>query len=105
MLIERIQYRLFFFLGVALLLLSLAGCATTAPVQEMSNARQSIRAATDANAEKYAANLLAEAKQRLRSAIRELDNGEYERARLLAVEAKQLALKARQVATSQNNKE
>ena len=105
MLIERIHHRLFFFLGMALLLLSLNGCATTAPVQEMSNARQSIRAATDANAEKYATNLLAEAKQRLRSAIRELDNGEYERARLLAVEAKQLALKARQVATSQNNKE
>ena len=68
----------------------------------MSNARQSIRAAKDVNAEKLAANILSEAEQRLNSARRELDAGEYEKARILAVEAKHLALKARQLAT--NNK-
>ncbi len=74
----------------------------TAPVQEMSNARQSIKAAKDANAEKLATNVLSEAQQRLRSAMRELDAGEYERARILALEAKHLALKARQL--SENNR-
>ena len=78
----------------------LAGCSITAPVQEMSNARQSIRAAKEVNAEKYAAALLSEAQQRLKSAMHELDAGEYERARELAVEAKQLALKARQLSVS-----
>ena len=69
----------------------------------MSNARQSIKAAKDANAEKLAANVLSEAQQRLRSAMRELDAGEYERARILALEAKHLALKARQL--SENNRQ
>ena len=78
----------------------LSACATIAPVQEMSNARQSIRAAKDANAENLAANVLFEAQQRLRSAMSELDAGEYERARILAIEAKHLALKARQLAVS-----
>ena len=78
----------------------LSACATIAPVQEMSNARQSIRAAKDANAENLAANVLSEAQQRLRSAMSELDAGEYERARILAIEAKHLALKARQLAVS-----
>jgi HEPN domain-containing protein len=68
----------------------------------MSNARQSIKAAKDANAEKLATNVLSEAQQRLRSAMRELDAGEYERARILALEAKHLALKARQL--SENNR-
>lgn len=97
MLLERQHKRLFY---IALLLFSLAACSTIAPVQEMSNARQSIRAAKDANAEKLAANILTEAKQRLQSAMRELDAGEYEKARILALEAKHLALKARQLSTS-----
>ena len=83
----------------------LSACATIAPVQEMSNARQSIKAAKDANAENLAANVLSEAKQRLRSAISELDAGEYERARILAIEAKHLALKARQLAVSNKKNE
>ncbi len=98
---ERIQPRLFLLLKLLLLGVALSACATTtAPVQEMSNARQSIRAATDAEAEKYAADVLVEAKKRLQSAIRELDAGEYERARFLALEAKHLALKAKQLAAN-----
>lgn len=96
----RLQKVIFSVLNVGILALLLSACASSAPVQEMSNARQSLKAATDANAEIYAASLLTEAKQRLESATRELDVGEYERARILALEAKHLALKARQVAVS-----
>ena len=95
---ERLQKRLFT-IAIALFL---AACTTIAPVQEMSNARQSIKAAKDANAENLASNVLSEAQQRLKSAMRELDAGEYDKARILAIEAKHLALKARQL--SSNNK-
>lgn len=94
---ERIHLRHFYFI---LLAFSISACSITAPVQEMSNARQSIRAAKDANAENLAKNVLSEAKQRLYSAMRELDAGEYEKARILALEAKHLALKAKQLAAS-----
>jgi HAMP domain-containing protein len=98
---KRLHKRLFSSINLVLIVLLLGACATiTAPVQEMSNARQSIKAAKDANAEKLATNVLSEAQQRLRSAISELDAGEYERARILAIEAKHLALKARQLAVS-----
>lgn len=96
--IERLQKLILSTINIALLLLFINGCSITPPVQEMSNARQSIKAAKDVNAEKLASNVLSEAKQRLRSAMRELDAGEYERARILALEAKHLALKARQLA-------
>ena len=95
---ERLYKRIFSTINIVLLALFVTACSITAPVQEMSNARQSIRAAQDANAEKLAANVLSEAKQRLRSAMRELDAGEYEKARILALEAKHLAVKARQLA-------
>ena len=105
MLFKSIQKRLLFSVNLVALALSISACAMIAPpVQEMSNARQSIKAAKQANAEKFATNVLAEAKQRLRSAMRELDAGEYERARRLALEAKHLALKARQLSETGNNK-
>ena len=94
---EQVHLRLFYFLFLAFFV---SACSITAPVQEMSNARQSIRAATNANAENLATNVLSEAKQRLHSAMRELDAGEYEKARILALEAKHLALKAKQLAAS-----
>lgn len=97
MLIERLQKRLFYIVNFVILAFVLSACAVNPPVQEMSNARQSIRAAEDANAKKFAANVLSEAQQRLRSAISELEAGEYEKARILALEAKHLALKARQL--------
>lgn len=99
---KRLHKRLFYIVNIVLLSLWVGACAMSAPVQEMSNARQSIKAAQDANAENRAGNVLIEAKQRLRSAMRELDAGEYERARILAIEAKHLALKARQLAVSNN---
>lgn len=100
---ERLHKRLFNFINMALLGVFLSACAVSAPVQEMSNARQSISAAKEASAGNLAGSLLSEARQRLRSATRELDAGEYERARLLALEATHLALKARQLAISKTN--
>lgn len=97
---KRLQKQLFYIVNFILFTIFLSACSTIAPVQEMSNARQSIKAAKDADAENLAANILSEAQQRLRSAIRELDAGEYERARILALEAKHLALKAKQLAAS-----
>lgn len=105
MLFKRIQKRLLFTANLAILVSIISACAITAPVQEMSNARQSIKAAKDANAEKLATNVLSEAQQRLRSAMRELDAGEYERARILALEAKHLALKARQLSENSRRQE
>ncbi|MCW8988744.1 MAG: hypothetical protein OQK75_13850, partial [Gammaproteobacteria bacterium] len=64
----RLHKRLFYITSFVLLAWVLGACAITAPVQEMSNARQSIQAAQDANAEKLAGMVLAEAKQRLKSA-------------------------------------
>lgn len=96
----RLHKRLFYITSFVFLTWALSACAITAPVQEMSNARQSIQAAKDANAEQLAGTILSEAKQRLNSAMRELDAGEYDRARSLALEAKHLALKARQIAVS-----
>ena len=89
--------------GIGLLLASLlvVACALQAPVQEMSNARQTIQAAKAARADELAPALYKEATSRLESATLELEAGEYERARSLALEAKQLALKARQLAVGQ----
>jgi Domain of unknown function (DUF4398) len=98
--IERSHKQLFYIVNLIVFTLFLGACTTIAPVQEMSNARQSISAAKDANAANLATNVLSEAEQRLRSAIRELDAGEYDRARILALEAKHLALKARQLSIS-----
>ena len=100
---DRTQFKNIFLL-IFLYLGLLSGCAISPPVQEMSNARQSIRAAVDANAENLAPELLSEAKQRLHSARSELDAGEYERARVLALEAKHLALKARKTAINKSQK-
>lgn len=97
---KRLHKQLFYSVNIVIFALTLGACTTIAPVQEMSNARQSIKAAEDANAQNLATNILSEAQQRLKSAMRELDDGQYERARVLALEAKHLALKAKQLATS-----
>jgi len=80
----------------SLILLLLTSCATTAPVQEMSNARQTIQAAVDAGAEIHAPAVLAQARHLLEDASRELEAGNYPLARDYAVQAKQLAIHARQ---------
>jgi hypothetical protein len=83
----------------------LAGCAG-APVQEMSNARQAVKAAERAGAATVAPDVMGEARLRLKSAESHLRRGEYrdareeaELARTKAVEARRLAEEAAPKAT------
>jgi len=96
--------RKFGFLSVVFVVF-LAACAVAPPVQEMSNARQSIKAAEAVDAQKYAADLLADAKERLQDASVKLEAGEYEEARQDAMDAKEYAIKAHQKAMSQLKKD
>jgi len=86
----------------SLMLLLITACATTAPVQEMSNARQTIQAAVEAGAEIHAPDELANARELLDDASRELEVGNYPLARDYALQAKQQAMQARQIALLKN---
>jgi phage shock protein A len=76
------------------------GCATTAPVQEMSNARQTIASALEVKAEIYAPRHLETAEKLMEQATDALESGNYTLAREYAVSAQQYAVKARQQAIS-----
>jgi uncharacterized iron-regulated membrane protein len=80
------------FVGIAL-----SGCAG-APVQEMSNARQAVRAAERAGAQQHAPAVLAEAQRLLAQATENLSQGEYRAARDQAEAARAKALEARRLA-------
>ena len=88
-----------------ILLLILTGCATTYPVQEMSNARQTLQAAEAVNAQEHARSQFMEAKRLLDLATSKLEEGDYILAKQYAVEAKQLAIKARMESISQQQSE
>ena len=81
----------------------LSACATTAPVQEMSNARQSIQAAVEIGAEQHAPETLEKARQLLQDASDALDSGNYLLARDYALSAKEFALKAHQTTLSKKS--
>ncbi len=86
-------------LGWMLLLpLLAAGCAVAPPVQEMSDARQAIKAAREADAENYAPDALHAAESQLQHATEQLDAGHYGEARESALTAKQQAVQARDAA-------
>ncbi len=78
-------------------------CASTAPVQEMSNARQTIAAAHEARAKIFAPGQIAEAERLMTRATGALELGDYVSAKELAVAAQQQAIKARQQAISMQN--
>ncbi len=78
---------------IALLLMA-AGCGTSPPVQEMSDARQAIAAAKEAGAEQSAAEEFRAAEAFLDSAQRKLAERAYAQARRDALEAKAKALDA-----------
>ena len=84
-------------LSVALGSFFLTGCAT-APVQEMSDARQAIRAAQDAGAANAAAKPLSEAQQALNRAESLLNKRFFRSARRNAEEAHSKAVEALQQA-------
>jgi len=71
-----------------------AGCQSSPPVQEMSDARQAIAVARDAGAERAAASELQEAEALLDSARRNLNERLYTQARRDALSAKRRALEA-----------
>lgn len=76
----------------------LAACTVLPPVQEMSDARQAIKAAREAQADEYAPQKLRSAEDSMELATRTLEQGEYEAARMAATVAKALAIKARDAA-------
>lgn len=84
------------FAGVALLIASCAG----APVQEMSDTRQTIRAAEHAGAENVAPSQLAEAREGLRRAEDNLRQRDYRAARREAETAHAKAVEALKVASA-----
>jgi Domain of unknown function (DUF4398) len=79
--------------ALALMCVGMAGCAV-APVQEMSNARQAIKAARDAGAERVAPQKLSEAQALLEQAEANLQNRSYRDARRNAVAAHGRAVEA-----------
>lgn len=83
------------FRGLLLTLLcaGLFGCAG-APVQEMSNARQAIKAARDAGADQSAPQKMSEAQSLLEQAETSLQKGDWRDARRNAVEARGRATEA-----------
>ena len=79
-----------------LVALMLSGCATAPPVQEMSDARQAITAAEDANAARLAPVPLSDARRFLAQAETQIRNRSFSLARANAVRAKNRALAALQ---------
>ena len=74
-----------------------AGCAGM-PLQQMSDARQAIRAAERAGAEKHAPGLLGEARALVEGARMSMHEGDYREARDDAEQARAKAMEARRVA-------
>lgn len=73
----------------------LVGCVS-APVQEMSDARQAIRAAREAGATIYSLEKYNEASESLERAESKLEAGSYFEAKRHAVEARKKAIQALQ---------
>jgi hypothetical protein len=81
-------------LGIVFMLVA---CAS-APVQEMSDARQAIQAAHAAGAERAARETLSSARSLLEQAERELESGRFREARRNALGARAQAVLAREQA-------
>jgi hypothetical protein len=79
------------------ILFVLVACAS-APVQEMSDARQAIQAAHAAGAERVARETLLSARFLLEKAEQELESGHYREARRNALGARAQAMLAREQA-------
>lgn len=75
----------------------LLACAT-APMQEMSDARQAVQAAHDAGAGRHAPEVLKQAERQLNQAGEEIQTRQFRRARKDAVAAKSNAIQAQEMA-------
>ena len=79
--------------GVSIALAALISCATLPPLQEMSNARQTIAAAKEFNTEANYHQRIIEAERLLARAERRIEVNLYEAARLDALRAQSEAIK------------
>jgi hypothetical protein len=86
-----------FLLAALLVAPFVVGCAGM-PLQQMSDARQAIRAAERAGAEKHAPELLGEARALVESARESMHKGDYREARDDAELARAKAMEARRLA-------
>lgn len=75
-------------------------CAMSPPVQEMSDARQAISAARDANAGEHAPETLNSAEVLMGNAADNLEEGHYGQAKRAALAAREEAIRARNQAVS-----
>jgi len=79
---------------LAVCVMMIASACAGAPVQEMSDARQAVRAAQAAGAEERAPAELAEARSLIAEAQEYLQRHEYGQAKDTAVEARRKAIRA-----------
>lgn len=84
--------------GFLLALLIALGACAGAPVQEMSDARQAIRAAEAVGAEKQASVQMAQARELIKSAEADIRIGDYRQAREHARLSREMAIEARRLA-------
>ena len=98
-----LRSRLLLLLIALLAGVQIAGCAG-APVQEMSNARQAVRAADQADAALYAPELFNEAQRLLKLAQTNISRGNYRESREYALQARDKAIEARQAALQASGK-
>lgn len=82
-------------------LLMLSACAS-APVQEMSDARQAIQSAEEAGAEQVSPQQFRSAQQLLEQAQQWLQRGVYTNAKQFALDARDEAIRAREIALERN---
>ncbi len=80
------------------LVLALGSACGSAPVQEMSEARQAIDAARVAGAEQHAAEQYHKAQNLLKNAEQQLNDYHFSKARQSAAEARDEAVRARETA-------
>jgi hypothetical protein len=88
---------------LACLVSGLVACAGV-PVQEMSDARQAVQAALEANAMQRAPEPMNQAQTALQTAESQLKRREYRSAKYNAVEARAKAIEARQAAQAAGSK-
>ncbi|HAI68626.1 MAG TPA: hypothetical protein DCM38_04210 [Gammaproteobacteria bacterium] len=86
---------------VLLITVVVVGCAGV-PTQEMSDARQAMKAARDVQAEYYVPTFWAKASQKLTQAEQYLEGGQFFQARLIATSAKKEAVDAHNTAVAIN---
>jgi uncharacterized membrane-anchored protein len=85
-----------------IILIIIIGC-TTIPTQEMSDARQALKAANDVNAKDYAPTAWQQANKNLKQAEQYLRNNQFQQAREHAILVKQQAVNAHNMAVAINN--